>query len=291
MSVHNYSNFEDSVEDLARGAMSTFPDHGINVSLDGTDLTVTASPDLDAGEITTLDGLVSSVPVFKDYQIYEYVTDSLVPDRTVFPAHIDYRTQINQKLHPQKIKQYGFLTSIIWYEEEVDNEDGTFTYNSPVVKESFSQTYDSDSGLPAIRTQEIQWYFTDGTLGSRKKTRIESCKNDIAAAIAAIQRIRKSNVLDIIDILILQILWTEDQKETPAFTTVAEVIAEGRVFFEAYYLERDLYEADGNYNFAQAMKDDAIFAWLDNDPSGMGYTQTKIRDYIVNQLTKGDEFS
>jgi len=83
MSVHNYT-FSGDVDNLGLAIVDAFPTHDMNLSLDGTDLDVTMSPDLDAGEITTLDGIVSAPPITPSlkYQIVEDTTIRLISSTT-----------------------------------------------------------------------------------------------------------------------------------------------------------------------------------------------------------------
>lgn len=247
------------------------------------EITLFFNEDLDVVQITKLNDFIMSHPNYKFFQIYNYIP-SWGLEKFALPHEIDFITGIDRRLVDKKTRIFGELQTIEYFESKTQNQDGSFTFETPVVKESFSYVRDAITGFPSSRTQTIQWYFEDGSLCDKAKTRIKYYDHDSSAAVNELITVRKFNVLDIINGIIPLILTTDAN-----FANAAEVIFEGQRFFEKYSSKRDLYETDGNYALTQAVKDEANdFTWLNNDISGISSFET-IRSFIIFNLTNGAE--
>ena len=101
------------------------------------------------------------------YRIYDYVPDADLFDAYAAPHTVDYITGLSIRLHPQRTFVLGELTTVTYYAEV----SSTGEYSTPVVRESFTYNRDPGSGLANSRTQVIEWYLSDGSIGPHPKNR------------------------------------------------------------------------------------------------------------------------
>jgi len=141
---------------LAKEIKETFPTRTINVQCHGTAIVISMAPDLDAGEKTTLDTIISDRkanidPVISVYKITGGFEDPTSLNINLFGLHKE-----------ELIDSFGLLATVNYYK----NYDGT-TYSDLVAKDEYVyniNVYD----LVDHRTETLTWYLEDDTVGKTK---------------------------------------------------------------------------------------------------------------------------
>lgn len=110
------------------------------------------------------------VPLTADqpYLIYQLlpVSGAVVLDPYEVPYAINFNTGLNTKLNKQLIQSLGEITEIRHCQHYDPTTD---TYSTPVVRERFDYDRNSQTQLANYRTQTIEWYLEDGTVGPHPK--------------------------------------------------------------------------------------------------------------------------
>lgn len=219
----------------------------------------------------------------KDYKIYDYVLDYF-GNMKLWPVRIDFITGLTQRLHPKHTFVFGELNQTIYYADISINQNGSATYSTPVVKETFTYARDEVTGFPIYRTNNIQWYFTDGSLGLTVKTLFKYYGDDPISSLQELARRRDNNIKNTIGAIIGLVALTQPNKPR------AEVLDEGRAFFFNSAYNRTLYIEDGNPALIDDVRDNTSISWFDDDIQAYTGLPT-IRSFIIYQLSMGQETS
>jgi len=94
------------------------------------------------------------------------------------PYDLDFQKQLKQRLHPDHTMVKGEIQQTIHYAGATLEQDGTVTYDTPVVQEDFAYLRTA-SGLAVMRTHTICWFFADGTLDTTNKKILTKYYNNI----------------------------------------------------------------------------------------------------------------
>lgn len=225
----------------------------------------------------------TTCPPKKTYKIYDYLNVGYDP--TSHPCFIDYNTEPNIRFQPKQTFVHGELVQQILYAEQTLNPDGmTYTYNMPIVKETFVYNRDTDQ-FAIDRTQTITWYFSDGTEDTdNSKIRTKIYADKPIHTLQELIRRRDNNVKNIIGSLIPLIMATR-----PTMTKT-DIIRDGQQFFSFHNTARNNYIYEGTDELEDAVRDSSMFAWFADDISGFT-PYTTIRNYIIYELSMGQRSS
>lgn len=104
----------------------------------------------------------------KPYLIYSLLKPGQeeILDTHECPSDIDYISGIHTRLHPERTIVLGEQVEVTYY-RDFDGE----TFSNPVVRETYSYNRDQVSQLIISRSQTIEWYLVDGTIGPHPKVR------------------------------------------------------------------------------------------------------------------------
>lgn len=253
------------------------------VAMSGVDsfITVYSSTEFDAGQKTTISsyygGLTANDTVTdKHCRIYDYVTvheEGL--DKTQVPQHINYISELKQRLHPlitNIVK--GEVREITYYAGVTLNQDGTLTGTTPVVREEFVYTRDV-AKMAISRVMKIYWILQDGTDHAEYKERIKYYSPE--QRIVEGQTLRK-NIIDYTQPVALGMIMQTEQVDYDTAVTM------GAELFHAYAANIDswIYASRGS-TLQTTIENDTSIAWLDNVVN-VPQSGDTIRDYVLDQL-------
>jgi hypothetical protein len=211
----------------------------------------------------------------KHCRIYTYLNPMIPIDipKTMPPCTIDYRIEPMIRLAPLVTSVYkGEVREIIYYASVTQNQDGTLTGETPVVKEEI--TYTRDVAKMAIsRVMKIWWYLNDDTVFSTHKERFKYYAPQ--EKIAEGQRLR-GNIIDFMQPPVLYMLMQTEQIDYDTAVTV------GAELYRKYSSNISSWiSASRGNDLIDLVAADTEILWLDNVIDGQG---TTIRDYILDQL-------
>lgn len=222
------------------------------------------------GSLTTEDVIEN-----KHCRIYDHLAPWVEFDteKTMPPCHVDYRTATMSRLNPLITNAYkGEVREIIYYESIIQNQDGTLTGVTPVIKEEY--TYYRDVAKMVIyRVLKIWWYLKDDTVFSTHKERLKYyTPND---KIVEGQRLRR-NIIDFCQPNVLGMIMATEQVDYDTAVTL------GAQLSNKYSSEMSSWITSSRGNpLIQIVTDDTEISWLDNVIDSEG---TTIRGYIIDQL-------
>lgn len=226
----------------------------------------------------------NELSLIKEYRLWSYVP-GYMGDKTVRPDRVDFVTGLDRRLLPKHTFQFGELQETVYFLTRTDNPNGSYTYNTPVLKETFSYTRDPETGFPIMRTNRIQWYYTDNTIDPTYKELLKYYDDDPISSLSELARRRDNNIKNIIGSLIMLVLLTDPEM------TRNEVIDQGRMFFQSTEERRQLYIQDGNPAIVDDVRNESSLTWMDNNISALIPGLTTIRSFIIYQLTFGQQVS
>ena len=248
----------------------TFPDFtGITSNSDNNVLIIFNNP-LSATDKANLDNImISHDAALKNYQIYEYFSGS--KDSTKFPGRINYKSELDKRLHPKRILGGGLLTNIKYYGECVFDVGGELAFSDPVINVDFVWFLD-EYGNIVKRVSEIRYYYDDGALDSEAKT-LEKLYNPIEAFNAS--RRKRKNILDEVELSAYgMIIATEPKLTTDEVKRLCSEWLEKHSGGLSSFLET------GSAQLAEAILDDAAY-WLRNEVQ----PGLSIKTYIIGKLS------
>lgn len=210
-----------------------------------------------------------------EYKIYDLLADGSQfkgSDRTRLPVDIDFKTQLKVDLYKEVIMSKGAPVRKVYYTDAVMNEDGSITYDNPIVKIEYEFDRDSIS-LAHSCTQKFYWYDMNGNSSADCKV-VKDFFNMSEKMAEAEQR--RSNIIAELKVNTIGLLmYTEEISQIDA----AEV---GRAFLAEYKAEIINYVDEANTGFATAVSGSSAetYPWLENmTPYGV-----TIRQFILNGL-------
>ena len=210
----------------------------------------------------------------KECRIYQFLdAQDLGNEITQAPVHIDYIRGLSDRLHVLVTSIYkGEVREITYYEDVIQNANGTLTGVNPIVRETFVYTRDV-AKMAISRVMTIHWVNNDGTDNyiSKTRTKYYSPQEKIVEG----QKLR-GNIIDFMQPQVLGMLMaTENISYDDAVTMGAEL-------FHAYSADISswVYASRGDDLITKVTNDTAV-TWLDNVINANG---TTIRMYIIDQL-------
>lgn len=222
-------------------------------------------------------GLTTNDVIADKYcRIYDYVTEHESGlDKTVVPQHINYVSELKERLHPlitDIVK--GEVREITYYASVTLNQDGTLTGNTPVVREEFVYTRDV-AKMAISRVMKIYWILQDGTDHPQFKERVKYYSPE--QRIVEGQTLRK-NIIDYTQPVALGMIMQTEQVDYDTAVTM------GAELFHAYASNIDswIYASRGS-TLQTTIENDTSIAWLDNVVN-IPQSGNTIRDYVLDQL-------
>ena len=189
-----------------------------------------------------------------EYRIWQYAVNyNPLPGEA--PLRVNYKTDLTQRLHPERTVILGEMTKVVYYAEF----DGV-TYSVPVVQEDFVYTRDPATGLASHRTLTISWFLEDDTLGSSTKdlTKFYTSIHDKRQEAFR----KRSNQVDKASELAVygQVLLG---------TSVSDATTNGQVLFKQWVPEIQRYQDSDTQPLIDNLTNDTT-SWLDGAPAQFG---------------------
>jgi len=226
------------------------------------------------------------------YKLYDFLSDDTfeslgtVNPKTT-PKSIDYKKDLNQRLHPKLgFDRFGFLTGCTYYENLSVSYDAygftVFTYDNPILNYVADYTF-ADNGYVSTRTITRRWYMMDGTLSDDAKVTFKIYPPMVARDEA---RRRRKNLIN--DLLIkavgLFIMTSPDLSDVEtAETDAIPFLKDINSAISAYYEYGTKVDAQGNP--CQLIQEISTHSYsrLDNFVPGTNDTVT-VRMFIMGGL-------
>ncbi len=200
------------------------------------------------------------------YKLFRYVEDRGFPVYTV-----NYKTELNTRLHPQHTVVDGELQTTMYYAEGTLTASGSVEYTDPVIKVSFVWNR-NPLGFVYERNSKIEYYLEDGTIGEDTKETQKFYSND--EAISEGKR-RRQNIVDSITLPVMSMML----KTIPEDDGV--VIQKGRVFLKKHQASFSAFINESNNQIiADIVASEEL--WLNNPINDQ---LTTIRQYILSKLS------
>jgi len=226
------------------------------------------------------------------YKIYNFLADdaferlgTINPKAT--PKSIDYKKDVNQRLHPEyDYDIYGFLTGVTYYENlDVTQISGItiFNFDNPILRYEAAYSQGSD-GYVTNRVVTRMWQTMDNEWSTDVKTSVKIYNTNMSRMEGNRRRRNLINNL-LIDTVGLFFMTSTD----PVFTSVSETESHALHFLEGmgsgiqmYYEAGPKLDSQGNPCQLIQQISASTYSNLDNTlPSNTGMT---IRQYIIYRL-------
>jgi len=215
-----------------------------------------------AADVGALDyaNLLATLESLADQQIkiYRYVIDLNGYDLEVPPLDIDYRTDLSQRLQPERTFFQGELTDVRYHASATLEVDGSVTYDDLVVHEEY--TYFRDAMQFAVRRElVITYYREDGSAHPTTKvmSKIYSATERISEG-----RRRRGNIIDELENEVAGMLIVTELANQGG--DIEATLGLGRALLRHYKDDIDLYISASLPDLVTLIRDDAIHPWLDN---------------------------
>lgn len=201
-----------------------------------------------------------------EYKLFRYIED-----RGQAVYSINYKTELNTRLHPKHEVVKGELRKTTYFAEASMNSDQQLEYNDPVLEVSFVWNR-NPLGFCYRRDMIIRYYTEEGTLGDESKSTQKWYSND--EAISEGKR-RRQNIVDGITMPIMGLM----------MATMSEsdhiVIGLGRDFLKSHQASFTAYVQDSNLQIIADIVADTT-GWLSNP---INAELTTIRQVILSSLS------
>ena len=99
-----------------------------------------------------------------NYRIYEYMVRGDDLDWTEVPFHVNWKTELVTRLHPEHTIVKGELVKSV-YHAEFDGQ----TYAIPICQSEYVYDRDPNTLLANYRTETISWFMEDGSVSAETK--------------------------------------------------------------------------------------------------------------------------
>jgi hypothetical protein len=226
------------------------------------------------------------------YKLYNYISEDVIINNgisnlTITPKSIDYKKDVDGKLHPNyEFDNLGFLTGCTYYTDvDISQNAQGFTqydYTNPILRYTASYTIKSD-GYVGSRTVNRKWYMTDGTLSDDAKI-TEKVYQPMEARDEGKRRRRNLINMIIVNTVGLIIMTSQDLNTvTEAEKDAIDFLKEVNQGINEYYEYGSRTDSQGNP--CKLIQDitNSTYPRLDNYVPNTNDTVT-IRQYLISKL-------
>lgn len=232
------------------------------VKVNGT-TTCEFTRDLSPEEIQLFNtAVVEHSPVVKEFRLYDYIAQNGYPHDEP-PYGINYKTQLDRRLHRRDTIIKGELISTEYFEDE--------TETTPVLHVLFEWIRNS-IGIVEKRISKIYYNYTDGEVYTVPKEMVK-----LYSGFEAIseQKRRRSNIIAQLEISVLGVLM-----QTLTDKTDLEVLALTKAWITNYQSLMAKYISADDMAIIAALEADESY-WLYNPLN----ESMNIRQFIISELT------
>lgn len=191
------------------------------------------------------------------------------------PVEVDYRTDLDRRLHPERIFVQGELQQVNYYDDVTVEADGSLTFTDKILTEDY--VYVRDVALFAVsRTLTITWYREDD---SSHPTTKQMLKFYSAAEKVQEGKRRRGNIVDKLENMVAGYLLATELANNGG--DVQATLDMGRDFLKTYKTQIDLFVEGSIQDLYNDILADTTYPWLDNVISA---PSTTIRDAITAEI-------